>query len=731
MAKQCDDKWANQRRQTIGLGERSVRKNYYPQLKRNVERIERFRALLEFTSDFVLLINIQNQEICDVNKATLTLLNLDEDTLVGKPIDVILEEHHNNVVQVVLSRLKNLLLETERDNVTCEVHYDEKDDLKDSGKFSRQWLELSSRQARVEGEYYMTVVGRNITDRKQHEEVLNSLIKEKEALLDNALVGLAWIKDRIIVSCNKKLEEMLGYREESIVGCSTRILYESDEAFNDFGQEAYQALASGKTYTGTIKLAKLGGEHMWCQLTGNAIDPSNPQNSSVWIFNDIHEHMLIEEKARFLSQHDTLTGLPNLRFLEDQLNHIINQCRKENKVATLLNLDLDRFKNVNDVIGYNCGNDLLKKVAKRLQKSVGEQGIVCRHSGDEFLVVLGCLTDKESCLPVLSQIFSIFREDFKIGGQELTLSCSLGISSFPHDGEDFETLLNKANIAMYQAKDAGRNTYCFFSSEMNKVAEETLMIAFGLHKALEFGQFQLHYQPQIDINTERLLGGEALIRWNHPEFGMISPNKFIPVAENTGMIIPIGEWVIQEACKEVKKWQKNGLINPVIAVNLSAIQFTHGDIEKTAYQAIKQADISPEMLELELTESIIIRDAENVLAKVKRLQLMGCKLSIDDFGTGYSSLAYLKRFAVDKLKIDQAFVRDLNENQDDAVIVRTIIQMAKNLGLKTIAEGIESKEILELLKLYRCDEAQGYYISKPMSGEAFIDYIHSCCTESK
>ncbi len=719
MVKQCDDeKWNRQRQKIIGLGERSVRKNYYPQLRKNVERIERFRALLDRTSDFVLLINLSNQEVCDVNKSTLELFGLDETELVGKTLDDFMDEKPDKgALNILFLKLVAIIKDIEHDDATFEIDHDVEE--------KKEWIELSCRKAHLESETFMIVVGRNITERKHHESALKNLLNEKEAILDNALIGLAWIKDRTIIACNKKLEEMLGYKVGSVVGNSTRILYGSDQIFTDFGSEAYNALTNGKTFTGTIKLARQNGEPIWCQLTGNAIDPSDPQSGSVWIFNDINEHMLVQEKALFLSQHDTLTGLPNHRLLEEKLSKIINSCKREHGVVALINLDLDRFKNVIDVIGYSCGNDLLKLVAKRLQGCIGERGIVSRQGGDEFVIVLNCLHDKESCLPLIGQIFSTFSDSFNIEGQDISLSSSLGISFFPEDGEDFETLLNKSSMAMYEAKESGRNTYCVFSSEMNKVSEETLTIAFGLHKALELNQFQLYYQPQVNISTGNLIGGEALLRWNHPELGMIPPNKFIPVAEDTGMIVSIGEWVLQEACREVKKWLASGLDCPIVAVNLSAIQFTNGDIEKTVYQAIEQADINPEMLELELTESIIIRDADNVLEKVKRLQVMGCKLSIDDFGTGYSSLAYLKRFAVDKLKIDQAFVRDLDENQDDAVIVRTIIQMANNLGLRTIAEGIERQEVLELLKLYRCDEAQGYYIAKPMPADDFLKFIQS------
>ncbi|RQW64569.1 EAL domain-containing protein [Vibrio viridaestus] len=720
MVKRCDKSdWKSQREQIIGLGDRSVRKNYYPQLKKNVERVERFRKLLDFSSDSVMLVKLPHGEICDVNKATQTLLHLSNEDIIGKTLRQIEGKSQNDIVQQMVPLLERVSFpeDNEKDVVT-ELSY--RDGSKDH---SVCWIELAIRKAKVEMDEYLIVVGRDITERKNNEEVLKVLLNEKEALLDNALIGMAWIRDRTIISCNKKLDEMLGFKHETAVGKSTRILYESDDTYSDFGVEAYRALALGEAFTGTIKLARVDGDSIWCQLTGNAIDPAHPQDGSVWIFNDVNEHMLTQEKAVFLSQHDSLTHLPNHRLFEDRLIQAIASADKNRPCVAVINLDIDRFKNVNDLLGYNGGNELLIEVAKRLETTIGDQATICRQGGDEFLFLVNRLHDAEACLPMLSQIFSTFNADFHINRQELSLTCSLGVSIYPQDGHDFATLLNNADIAMYKAKDSGRNSYQFFSADMNSVAEETLTIAFGLHKALEQHQFELHYQPQIDIASGKLIGAEALLRWKHPELGLIPPNKFIPVAEDTGMIISIGKWVIEEACREVKTWSDMGLAEPVVAVNLSAIQFTNDDIETTVRNAIVTSGIRPEMLELELTESIIIRDAENVLAKVKRLQLMGCKLSIDDFGTGYSSLAYLKRFAVDKLKIDQAFVRELHQNQDDAVIVRTIIQMANSLGLKTIAEGIETQEVLDLLKLYRCDEAQGYFIARPMPSEEFVMFM--------
>lgn len=382
----------------------------------------------------------------------------------------------------------------------------------------------------------------------------------------------------------------------------------------------------------------------------------------------------------------------------------------------LINLDLDRFKHVNELLGYHDSNQLLVRVAERLASCIGEQDTLCRQGGDEFLILLPELSDTDGCFPVLSQIFSEFEKEFIVNDRELLLSCSLGVAFYPQDGDNFEELLSKADMAMYEAKDAGRNTYRFFNSEMNDHASQQLTIAFDLRKALELHQFELYFQPQIDIATGQLIGAEALIRWHHPTLGLVSPGQFIPVAEDTGLIVPIGEWVLQEACRAADNWRRQGFVNAVVAVNLSAVQFEQGNIEEAVFRAIESSGIFPEMLELELTESIMLRDTDNVLATVKRLKMMGCKLSIDDFGTGYSSLAYLKQFAVDKLKIDQVFIHELTRNPDDAVIVRTVIHMAKSLGLKTIAEGIETEDILELLKVYRCDEAQGYLTSSDAGG---------------
>ena len=325
----------------------------------------------------------------------------------------------------------------------------------------------------------------------------------------------------------------------------------------------------------------------------------------------------------------------------------------------------------------------------------------------------------------LGELLQSFREPFRIDETEMAISVSVGVTMYPEDGADFGTLMRKADMAMYRAKDAGRNSYRFFNEEMNDAVIEQVTLHSGLRRGLEAGQFALHYQPQIELSSGRLVGAEALIRWNHPDLGLVSPARFIPVAEETGLIVEIGDWVLREACREAARWIGLGLSEPLVAVNLSALQFRRGDIEKSVTKALEESGLEPHMLELELTESILISDTENVLSTVKRLKIMGVRLSIDDFGTGYSSLSYLKRFEVDKLKIDQSFIRDLATDPEDAAIVRAIIQMAHSLGLKTIAEGVETQDVLDHLRLFHCDETQGYFHARPLPADDFVAFFQA------
>lgn len=716
MAKPSDPRdWEEQKSQIVGLGERSFRKSYYPQLRENLDRLERFRTLLDRTSDCVVLISLPDGTVCDANAALGQLLGRSSVTLVGEPFVALGLGDAAEIVETLSVESRQ-----ERDSGAIPSHSDVTEFHRDGQSV---WLELTYRLATLEGRSYGVIVGRDITERKRAHEMVASLLAEKEALLDNALVGIAMVRERVFVSCNRRLEEMLGLPPGRVVGRSTRILYTSDAAFAESGEDAYAQLDAGQSYSFAELMARVDGSTFWGELAGRCVDPAKPELGSIWIISDVTERKQAEARAEYLSYHDALTGLPNQALLKDRMQQAMAFAHTSGTKLALMIIDLDRFKTINDFLGHAAGDRLLVDLAGRISTHVRSTDTLSRQGGDEFHLLLSNLSEPDAIVTFLGELMDDLQQPFRIDGQELTTSVSVGVAIFPEDGADFETLLKKADMAMFRAKDAGRNTYRFFNEEMNEDAVEQITIHAGLWRALEAEQFVLHYQPQIEIASGRLIGAEALLRWCHPDLGLVSPGRFIPVAEETGLIVQIGDWVLREACREAMRWREAGKGGLIVAVNLSAIQFKRGDIEQSVARALEESGLDPHLLELELTESILIRDSENVLAAVKRLKQMGVKLSIDDFGTGYSSLAYLKRFEVDKLKIDQTFVRDLVPNSEDAAIVRAIIQMARSLGLKTIAEGVESQHVLDLLGLIECDEVQGYHCGRPMAAAAFREFL--------
>jgi diguanylate cyclase (GGDEF)-like protein len=429
-----------------------------------------------------------------------------------------------------------------------------------------------------------------------------------------------------------------------------------------------------------------------------------------------------EKKIKFIAFHDSLTGLPNQQLAVDRFGQAVAYADREHSKVGLLFIDLDNFKTVNDSLGHAVGDGLIREVAARLRDCVRDTDTISRRGGDEFLIILPDLPEPDATAPILVKLMERLIEPMTIAGHELQTTASVGVAIYPDDGRDLDTLMKKAETAMYRAKDAGRNTYRFFDARMNVEAIEQLRLRNGLRRALERGEFVLHYQPQIDLATDNLVGVEALIRWNHPELGMILPDRFIPIAEESGLIVPISEWVLREACRQAASWAKAGMAGVVVAVNISGVHFRRGDLEQSVSAALEGSGLDAAMLELELTESILISHSEGVLETVGRLKQLGMKLSIDDFGTGYSSLSYLKRFQVDKLKIDQSFVHDLADDPEDAAIVRAIIQMAGSLGLRTIAEGVEHSAVLAMLRDFGCDEGQGFLFARPMPADELPNF---------
>ena len=427
-----------------------------------------------------------------------------------------------------------------------------------------------------------------------------------------------------------------------------------------------------------------------------------------------------EERLVFLAQHDPLTHLPNYLLLRDRYDQAVTIAQRDGSKVAMLFLDLDNFKHINDGLGHKFGDQVLLQVVERLKDCIGDTATISRQGGDEFVVLLGDVHDANEVGDVAQKIIDAFIDAFVIDGYTISTSFSVGISLFPDDGIEFETLFKRADTALYQAKDSGRNAYRFYAQKMNTDAIEQMQMQGQLRNALKQQEFILYYQPQVDIASGRIIGAEALVRWQHPESGLIPPAKFIPLAERSGLIIPLGEWILYEACRQARLWRDSGLPDLVIAVNLSAIQFKRGNILDTVSDALAQSGLPANCLELELTESILLQDIDMTMKTLQTLKKMGVKLSIDDFGTGYSSLSYLKQLAVNKIKIDQSFVRDLVDDQEEGAIVKAIIQLGHTLQLTVIAEGVETESQLAFLRNYGCDEIQGYLFSRPVSADKFI-----------
>lgn len=432
---------------------------------------------------------------------------------------------------------------------------------------------------------------------------------------------------------------------------------------------------------------------------------------------DVTDRTRAEQEIHHLANYDSLTGLPNRNLLHDRLQQAIVQSARMQGSVGVLFLDLDRFKGVNESLGHKAGDQLLRTVAERLRVCVRESDTLARVGGDEFVIILSIVADEDGVSSAASKILAIISEPFVIEEQELYLTTSIGVAVYPTDGADVQTLLKHADLAMYQAKDMDRNNFQFFSSDLNVKVMERMVLESSLRRALERDEFELFYQAQVDVVERTIIGFEALLRWRHPELGMISPEKFIPLAEETGLILSIGEWVLRTACRQAKAWQNAGLPPVRMAVNLSGKQF-RTKLDQVVASILLETGLGASWLELELTESILMRNAAENQQLLQALSGMGCSLSIDDFGTGYSSLAYLKNFPLGRLKIDRSFVRDIITNPDDRAIAKIIIDMAHTLKMEVTAEGVEDYDQLELLKSYGCREIQGFLFSKPLAAAA-------------
>jgi len=702
----------------------------------------------------------------------------------------------------------------------------------ESGQPQGAW---GSEDFRVDGIIY------DISERKHDEMRIEALLTEQSAILDNVMFGVLFVRERRIVSANRRGEELFGYGEGEMVGCLTEPLYACRAEYERVGIEKYPKIAHGADSGEEIQFRRRDGSVIWLLVSGCALDGARPNEGSIWVFADITERKLAEEKLRLaatvlehiadavtvldvngrivainpaftqitgytemealgqqssltragrlddplyrqmwhdlaesgfwrgerwehrkngegylewltvssvrddadrvthyvcvfsditelkqsqdkldhLAHHDPLTALPNRLLFHDRLQHAMIRAAREGEALAVLFIDLDRFKNVNDTLGHHVGDELLKQVAAALSRCLREGDTLARLGGDEFIVLLEGVNGAFGPGHVAEKLMTLFEQPFTVSGHELFVTCSVGISLFPQDAADLNMLVRNADVAMYQAKARGRNGYQFYAPSMGGEGVERLRLEALLRRAIEKGEIFLQYQPQVDIASGRLEGVEALVRWNSPELGPVSPARFIPVAEDTGFINQLGQWVLAQACRQMRRWDAAGLRVPKMAVNLSVRQFERGSIAPVVAAVLRDTGLEAARLQLEVTESVIMNTAD-ALGYINDLRAVGVGLAIDDFGTGYSSLAYLSQLPVQTLKIDRSFIRNISTDANDEAIAVAIIQLGKSLNMSVVAEGVESAAQAAFLLQHGCRQAQGYLYSRPVAPDDIL-----------
>ncbi|MET1076946.1 MAG: EAL domain-containing protein [Pseudomonas sp.] len=525
--------------------------------------------------------------------------------------------------------------------------------------------------------------------------------------------------DYLLLAVNQAFSEVTGYRREDVLGRSIATLVNSREARRQY-QLIRQQLQQTGSWQGEMIETRKNGElyPQWLQL--NAVrDGRGTVSHIVGFFADLSSRREAEERLRYLSHYDELTGLANRSLFKERLHQASQRARSSGRGLALLHIDLDRFKLLNDSLGHEVADQLLRQMARRLTQAVSEADCIARLSGDEFAVLLDAYSSLSSLARMASRLLSKLRMPMTVGGHELVISASIGISLLPDNAREISALISQANMAMQHAKHLGGNSFQFFTDNLQACTLERLQLENQLRKGIQEGQLEVFYQPKLCLAEDRLHAAEALVRWRHPQLGLVPPGEFIALAEETGLIAAIGEFVLRQACQQARDWQRQGLAQIRISVNLSVHQVRQGNLVSLVRQVLEDTGLPAACLELELTESQLLDNVEHVISTFRQLRELGVKLAIDDFGTGYSSLSYLKRFPVDYVKIDQSFIRDLKANGEDAAITRAIIAMAHSLELKVVAEGVETQDQLDFLRTQHCDEIQGFLISPPLPAPAF------------
>jgi diguanylate cyclase (GGDEF)-like protein/PAS domain S-box-containing protein len=565
----------------------------------------------------------------------------------------------------------------------------------------------------------------DITERKRADQALAESEGRHRDLFENARDAMFSYNLRgRMISANRRVTELTGYTNEEFLALNFGqiVAVEHHVAVG----EALKRIFNGEDAPYELEIGAKDGRRIPLEVTARLILGKRGEPHTVQaIGRDITERKQAEETIRRLAYHDALTDLPNRALFEDRLLVALAQARRQREMIAVLFLDLDSFKVVNDTLGHGAGDKLLQAVAHDLATLVREGDTVARVGGDEFTLLLAGIEAPEDATDVAQRILECLRRPRVINGTEFRTTGSIGVTMYPADGGKGETLLRNADTAMYRAKERGRDNYQLYAASMNAKMMERIAVEQDLRHALVRNELELFYQPIVAVETGVITGAEALIRWRHPKRGIVPPDEFIPLAEETGLILEIGEWVLRETCRQIRQWREQGLVVDLVAVNLSARQFQQEDLVQRIAGILRESGVSPDLIQIEITESAVLKNVDSAMAMLWQLREMGIQIALDDFGTGYSSLTYLKRFPIDAVKIDQSFVRDLEHDASDATIVSTVIGMAENLHLHVIAEGVETENQLEFLRQRGCKEYQGYLFARPMPAEEFAELLRA------
>ncbi len=717
---------------------RQVQKILESRTQQLEESINLYRATLECSTDGILVVNNQGKMV-DYNERFRKMWNVPREYLEARNDKKAIEHVMGQCTdpEAFLENTMNIYDDEEGEGRVADI------ELKSGHIFERYSLPQKIGDD-VVGRVW---ANRDVTGRRAVEDELRLQKQAIEASPNGVIIIEIDDQKNPVVYANPAFTQVTGYTAKEMQGHTIYQLVKKDLNQPDL-LKLKQAIKEERSERVELRSYRKDGTMFWNELhiapvlsSGKEFNyekklfvNENDENVSkkkathfVAIIIDITARKAMEEQLLHQATHDILTDLPNRALLQDRVERAISRAKREDNNCAVLFLDIDNFKLINDGLGHNIGDELICKVSNRIRNCLRETDTVARLGGDEFVIVLSPLRNVDNSIDVTKNILDAVRQPFQLQNRELNITSSIGVGCYPKDGENYEELIRNADTAMYQAKDNGRDNFQFFTAGMNEKVSSRLKLQNALRGALQRNEFHLVYQPITDVKTEQMVGVETLLRWSHPELGQISPAIFVPLAEETGLIIEIGQWIIEQSCKQIVAWQSQGLPPIQVAINLSGRQLKHTDIVKTLADIIKKTKVDPKLLVIELTESMLMDNTEETIQKLNEIKKMGILIAIDDFGTGYSSLSYLTRLPVDKLKIDRAFVAEITNLDNDSTIIKTIIAMAKNLNLKVVAEGAEAKAEIDFLKEADCDEIQGYYYSKPLDPRTLALYLEKNC----